>query len=369
MKRLLSSLCVLSTASSVFAAAFTPGDLIVSRVGDGSAVLSSAATALFLDEYTPGGSLVQSVALPTAVSGSQLALTIQGTATSEGFLQLSANGQYLTLAGYNAAPLTATPSGSTAAVVNRTIGLVTIASGSVDTSTAINTGTLGSTRSATTANGTGFWVSTASAGVNYIAYGAPAAATQLSTPTVSTRVTRDIGGQLYVSASTSIGPLYGVGTIGSGLPTTSGQTTTQLPGFPTASGPSSYDFFISGNNALVADDRTTGVGGLQKWTLSAGTWTLQYTINRTGAGDRGLFADLSSGTPTFYVTTTDNKVDEIVDGGTLATSIDTTLFSDPTGNTAFRGIVGLAPITVPEPSTAALVGLGLMALGIIRRRK
>jgi hypothetical protein len=367
MKRLLSSLCVLSTASSVFAAAFTPGDLIVSRVGDGSAVLSSAATALFLDEYTPGGSLVQSVALPTAVSGSQLALTIQGTATSEGFLQLSANGQYLTLAGYNAAPLTATPSGSTAAVVNRTIGLVTIASGSVDTSTAINTGTLGSTRSATTANGTGFWVSTASAGVNYIAYGAPAAATQLSTTPSNTRVTRDIGGQIYVSSAS--GAFQGVSTIGTGLPTTSGQTTTLLPGFPTATGPSPYDFFVSGNNAWVADDRTTGVGGLQKWTLSAGTWTLQYTINRTGAGDRGLFADLSSGTPTFYVTTTDNKVDEIVDGGTLATSIDTTLFSDPTGNTAFRGIVGLAPITVPEPSTAALVGLGLMALGIIRRRK
>jgi hypothetical protein len=365
MKRLLSCLCVLSTASSVFAAAFTPGDLIVSRVGDGVAGLSSAAAPLFLDEYTPGGSLVQSIAMPTAVSGSQLALTIQGTATSEGFLQLSANGQYLTLAGYNAAPATAAPSGSTAAVVNRTIGLVTIASGSVDTSTAINTGTLGSTRSVTTANGTGFWVSTASAGVGYVPFGAPAAATQLSTTPSNTRVTRDIGGQIYVSSASGV--FQGVSTIGTGLPTTSGQTTTLLPGFPTATGPSSYDFFVSGNNAWVADDRTSGVGGLQKWTLSAGTWTLQYTINRTGAGDRGLFADLSSGTPTFYVTTTDNKVDEIVDGGTLATSTDTTLFSDPTGNTAFRGIAGLAPI--PEPSTAALVGLGLMALGIIRRRK
>jgi hypothetical protein len=366
MKRLLSCLCVLSTASSVFAAAFTPGDLIVSRVGDGGAALSTAAAALFLDEYTPGGTLVQTIAMPTAVSGSQLALTIQGTATSEGFLQLSANGQYLTLAGYNAAPATATPSSSTAAAVNRTIGLVTIASGSVDTSTAINSGTAGAARSATTADGTRFWVSSASSGVGTVAFGAPAAATQLSTTPSNTRVTRDIGGQIYVSSAS--GAFQGVSTIGTGLPTASGQTTTLLPGFPTATGPSSYDFFVNGNNAWVADDRTSGVGGIQHWTLNAGTWTLSYTLAPSATtGVRGLFVDLSGANPTLFGTTTDNKVVGFVDTG--AGSSANFLFADNTANTVFRGIVGLAPVTVPEPSTAALIGLGLMALSISRRRK
>jgi len=40
------------------AAAFTPGNLVVYQVGDGSAVLSSAGTAIFVNEYTPAGSLV-----------------------------------------------------------------------------------------------------------------------------------------------------------------------------------------------------------------------------------------------------------------------------------------------------------------------
>jgi hypothetical protein len=352
MKKLILGLCLLLTASSVLASAFLPNSLIVARVGDGSAALSSAATALFLDEYTTLGTLIQTIALPTAVSGANNILTIQGTATSEGFLQLAANGQYLTLAGYNATTGTATPSSSTAAVVNRVVGLVGL-SGSVDTSTTVNSGTLGATRSATTANGTGFWVSTASAGVNYIPFGVTAAATQLSTTPSNTRVTRDIAGQLYVSSASGV--FQGPSTIGTGLPTTSGQTTTLLNGFPTATGPSPYDYYIDGNNAWVADDRTSGVGGLQKWTLSGGTWSLQYTIGRTGTGARGLAADLStlSTTPTFYVTTTDNKVDRIVDGGTLGSSTDTTLFSNPTVNTAFRGIV-----VIPEPT--GILGLGIL---------
>jgi hypothetical protein len=360
MKRLFVLAVPLLISITGFAGAFTPGDVVVSRVGDGVATLTSAATALFLDEYTPSGTFVQTVALPTTVNGSNLRLTRQGTATSEGFLQLSANGQYLTLAGYDAALATTTPSTQTAAAVNRVVGLVGL-NGSVDTSTAINAGTVGATRSVTTSDGTRFWVSTASAGVQTVSYGAPAASTQLSTTPSNTRVTRDIGGQLYVSSASGL--FQGVSTIGTGLPTASGQTTTLFPGFPTATGPSSYDFFVSGNNAWVADDRTT-VGGLQKWTLNAGTWTLQYTIARTGVGDRSLAADLSGANPVFYVTTTDNKVDEIVDMGTLALSTDTTIFSDPTANTAFRGVAYL-PAAIPEP--AGVFGVGAVMLFLSRR--
>jgi hypothetical protein len=368
MKRLLTLSLPLLISATVFGAGITPGDLVISRVGDGSAALTSAATALFLDEYTPAGAFVQTIALPTAVSGANQILAIQGTASSEGFLQFSGNGSYLTLGGYNAALGTAAPSGQTAATINRVIGLVNVASGSVDTSTAINTGTSGAFRSVTTDDGTHFWASSASAGVGYISSVGATSATQLSTTPANTRVTRAIGGQLF--ASSASGVFQGISTIGTGQPTTSEQTTTLLNGFPTTSGPSSYDFFVSGNIAWVADDRTTGVGGVQKWTSDGTTWTLQYTIGRTGVGDRGLTIDPSSlsTTPTFYVTTTDNKVDVIVDGGTLGSSTDTTAFSDGTANTTFRGIA-FVPSAVPEPSTAAVFGLGLMAWGIIRRRK
>ena len=56
-------------------AAFTPGDLVIYRVGDGIGSLSSFGNPVFLDEYTPSGRLVQSIALPTTDSGGNHALT------------------------------------------------------------------------------------------------------------------------------------------------------------------------------------------------------------------------------------------------------------------------------------------------------
>ena len=64
------------------AADFTPGNLVVLRVGDGSGTLSSAATPVFLDELTPSGALVRSVPLPTATAGTNRRLTMSGSATS-----------------------------------------------------------------------------------------------------------------------------------------------------------------------------------------------------------------------------------------------------------------------------------------------
>ena len=80
---------------------FGAGNLVVYRVGDGAA-LSGSAAAVFLDEYTTGGALVQSIAMPTTVQNTgNRALTASGTATSEGELTRSLDGQYLVAAGYN----------------------------------------------------------------------------------------------------------------------------------------------------------------------------------------------------------------------------------------------------------------------------
>src|SRR5437870_13681607 len=88
-------------AFSGFAAPFTPGNLVIYRVGDGGAALGSTGTAVFLDEYTPAGVLVQSVAMPT--TGTSGRLVASGTATTEGFLTRSQDGRYLAVPGYDAA--------------------------------------------------------------------------------------------------------------------------------------------------------------------------------------------------------------------------------------------------------------------------
>ena len=91
---------------------FTLGNLVVYRVGDGSAALGANATPVFLDEYTPAGTLVQSIAMPTAVSGANKRLTASGNSTTEGFLTRSADGHYIVIPGYDAAVGTASITGS-----------------------------------------------------------------------------------------------------------------------------------------------------------------------------------------------------------------------------------------------------------------
>jgi hypothetical protein len=361
MKRIFAASLPLLLALGTYAATFTPGNLVVVRVGTGAVALNNQSTATFLDEYTPAGVYVQTITLPTAASGGSAALTLQGTSTSEGFLEFCPNAPYLTLGGYNVAPGTATPGTVAASTINRVVGRVDM-SGNVDTTTAINTGTSGNIRSVTSDNGLQFWVSSSSASVGYVSALGASSALQLSaTAPTNIRVTRDVNGQLYITSAS--GTFLGLGTLGSGLPTTAGQTPSLLNGFPTTTGPSPYDFFLSGNDAWVADDRTTGAGGIQHWTLSGGLWSLSYTLAPSGTtGVRGLAVDLSGTSPILFGTTTDNKIVEFVDTGSGATP---TFILTGASNTALRGLV---LIPVPEPTTVALLGLGLLGVLCFRRR-
>src|ERR1051325_839178 len=113
------------------AGSFTPGNIVVYRVGTGgAATLAGTATAVFVDEYTPAGAFVQSVPLPTTTSGAQHALDASGTSTSEGMMTRSADGRYLVLGGYDAVL------GGTIATnaSNRVLGRIDSA-GTIDTST------------------------------------------------------------------------------------------------------------------------------------------------------------------------------------------------------------------------------------------
>ncbi|MEJ7660106.1 MAG: hypothetical protein WKG07_11045 [Hymenobacter sp.] len=146
-----------SLGSAAFAAPFKPGNLVVARVGDGTAAPLGVAAEVFLDEYTPAGTLVQTIALPSSVSGSNRILTASGNATSELGMTRSADGRYLVLTGYSVSPGTAAVSSSQTTDVARVIGLIA-ADGTIDTSTSTGDAFNGSNiRTAATVDGTSFY--------------------------------------------------------------------------------------------------------------------------------------------------------------------------------------------------------------------
>src|SRR5262249_26127015 len=86
------------------ASTFTPGNLVIYRVGTGAlgANLVNTGNPIFLDEYTPSGTLVQSVPLPTAPAGANHQVIASGTATSEGLITRSTDGRFIVASGYDA---------------------------------------------------------------------------------------------------------------------------------------------------------------------------------------------------------------------------------------------------------------------------
>jgi hypothetical protein len=144
------------------ARAANPADLLdVLRIGSGSSGLNSSATPAFAVPFLGVGSgqgtVGTPIPLPTAQSGSNAPLTMSGTASSEGSLELSANGQYLTVAGYDATPGTASVASST--TIPRVAGRIDGA-GNIDTSTVLKLGSFSgnNVRGAITNDGSEFWV-------------------------------------------------------------------------------------------------------------------------------------------------------------------------------------------------------------------
>ena len=339
-------------------AAFTPGNLVVYRVGDGSATLTSTATAVFLDEYTPGGTLVQSIAMPTSVSGSQLRLTASGTATSEGGITRSADGRFLLVTGYDANPGTASIASTNSATVARVVGVVDVA-GNINTSTSTTSFSGNNIRSAISSNGTDIWMAGANTGVVYTQLGGSGAGTVVSSTNTNNRQINIFAGQLYASMQSGSNRLM---SIDSGLPTGTGQTMTQLPGISTAN---PFQFFFADLSAsvpgvdtvYVADD--TGSTGVQKYSLVGGNWVL--TGSAGGASSfRGVTGVVNGSTVTLYATRSsgsgaNSQIYVINDtsgyNGTLTATPSVIASAAP--NTAIRGIA-----LVPEAVSTVYVNPG-----------
>jgi hypothetical protein len=435
-------------------------------------------------------SSVGTLALPQTANGANAAISGEYGSASEGILQDSVNGQYLTIMGYgvnantfNTAAISvygtaalgqttsltaANQTGTVYTTVPRVVALIG-GDGSVDTTTAL-TGVFNTNnpRSAATVDGSSFYVSgqgvtgDGTGGVFYATKGATTATpinanttTPKGTPNgtanaavaTETRVVEIVntgsGNTLYVSRdfgvkgspndTTDIRTL----TNGSGgLPTSSAGLveTRVLPTVNSSGGNtgsidlttgtlnginnsrqypnntfvylSPEQFFFANSTTMYVTDSgqpkngsanaaALGEGGLQKWSLVNGTWTLDYDLvagldlvnnanadsnTPTAAGVTGLFglaAEVVGGQVELFATSyglnelSPSYLYEITD--TLAdTTISqasgesfTTLESAPAG-TSIRG-VAFAP--VPEPASITLFGLAMAALGLARKRR
>jgi predicted extracellular nuclease len=367
-------LVTLTSVAPAAAAAFTEGDVVVLRVGDGTAVASGAAAPVFLDEYSPAGALVQSVPLPTSTAGADRRLTTTASATSEGTLNRSADGRYLTLGGYDAAPGTAGVVSTTAAVTNRVVARVS-ADGVVDTSTALGDAySSANIRGVTTDDGSRYWTAGSAGGVRFATHGAATSASITGTAPGNVRAVGIAGGQLYAGSASS--PFAGVSSVGTGLPTAAATATLQIPSAAT----SPYGFVLLDRDAGVPGDDTAYVaddvaatGGLFKYSKAAdGTWTARGSV---AGAVRGLTGSvLGDGTARLYATN--------ASGNALLTYQDTAAFDAPIAATAttvapagaqtvFRGVAfaptgatAAGPAITTEPADATVDTGGTATLAV-----
>ncbi len=397
------AVCALFASVSVNAQQpFGSGNIVVYRVGGvagdpatgtsstaGAAALSNAATPVFLDEYTKAGVFVRSISLPqTATTSGNRALTANGTSTSEGQLTRSTDGRFIILAGYNASVATPLASPVPSAVdVPRVIGVVN-AAGSIDTTTALTDAASGnSPRGAASADGTNLYITGGAGGVRYATLGATTS-TQLSTQVTNLRNVAIFGGQLYITTmSGTTATSVRLARVGDGLPTTAGQTLTNIPGFPFGNAvpnPGPYGFFF-------ADLSTAAnfVGGVDTVYVADDSQDMIFKFSYDGTNfvptgsiainnPRGLTGFVTfppmGGTPTvtlitaFEITpapvgTSTSTLASITDASGFnqpLTAAPTTLISAAT-NTAFRG-VALAPIS-PTADTVTIEGRVTTAQG------
>jgi hypothetical protein len=323
-------------------------DLYVLQVGDGAVPLGTTAAPLIVNKFAnTGGAALATVPLPTTTSGANSQITVRGGSTTESFMDVSTNGQYLVLGGYQAAVGSAGPDATTVPRVVARIPIANFTPAGVDTSTVLTDAFLGSSfRSVSSTNGTDLWMAgnsspAGSGGVRYTTFGSTTS-TQVSNSTNNGRVVgifNDAASQPQLYVSSGSGSFIGVNSVGTGLPTTSGQTMTNLPGtLPDSTNP--MDFWFADANTLYKANGTGGGQGIAKFTFNAGTsnWDLQYTLNpgttgTTGAG--GITGVVSGSTTTLYATNYLNELVSIVDTGSGSTP--TLLATAPT-NTTFRGI-------------------------------
>ena len=311
---------------------FTAGNVVVTRVGTGSAALSAAATPFFIEEYNTSG-LVNTFSIPTTGSNR---LVMAGNSTSEGFISRTADFSKLVIPGYDAASGLASISG--AANVFRSVGTFGNSYGSYARVT--STLTSGSNLRSVASDGNNYWGGNATGGISYLGTGTSSA---VSSTVSNTRIVGIHNGNLYFSTGSGSTGIYKVG---SGLPTTSGQVSTIVIGTGLAAAgvsPFGFQFNTAETVCYIADSRTTTGGGVQKWVNTSGTWNLAYTMSvGTSTGAYGIAVDFYAGVnPRIYATVSNTSGTQVLyfdDNGTTTPTLNVVSTLLSTTFKAYRGI-------------------------------
>jgi len=338
---------ILFTISQQTQAQFTSGRLVAVQTA-GSA--SKGGSAVTLAEYGIDGTPGTSVAIPaTGATPLQMAA---GSGGSEGFLTRSPDGTYLVLAGYSTsatgiADITATDAVGTPRVVFKVA-----ANGNYSQVGSSSSFYSGNDIRGAISDGTNYWAAGASGATDGIDYFGPSTATALATG-VKAYGLQLFNNQIYFSTqkTNTVTPSFGIYALGSGMPTSGSITPTLLISIGTAT-PEDFSINPTTDVCYIAINLNTAAGGIQKWTKTAGTWSLAYTLGTgaTNIGAYGLVVDYSGTNPVLYATTNEsnsvgNRIITITDTG--ASSTATTIVA-ATANTFFHGIA-FSP-TCPLPT-------------------
>ena len=310
--KFMAIICLIAFSQGKIWAQFTRGNIVVCSPAGGT----SAGSVISLFQYSPTGTLVNTTTIPSTGTSQ---LTISGSATSEGFISLSAEKDRVVLVGYDAAAGTA---GVASSSVNRVIGTIDPAGTYVrQYSQAIFAA--GNARGGTS-YGSNFFSSGSNQGIYYT--NTPAL---ISTSAVNNRSMNVYAGNVYVSSGSS--PFVGISQLGTGISTATGQTETLL-----ATGVSPFQFSISPNGlTLYVADGTSGVTKFTRTTNSGAFTNAGYVVYATPCS--GICVDYSTTNPTIYATlSTGLSLITFQDAGSTASSVTT--LATTVSTQPFRGI-------------------------------
>jgi hypothetical protein len=318
---------------------FSECNLVAYKVGDGSQTLTSDAFPVLIEELNSSGNLIQT--LTRSFTGDNL-LTQSGSAESVGMMN-SYNG-------FLSAPGFAVDSGSDLSTSSPKTPLINKVNTIFDKDKVNQSYTRFPTvgtmpfsenhlRSVVPISSNQFYCAGNSLGTpstGGVWYYNGTSFIQICSIPNNVRNIEIFNGQLYLSTASTTAPIIkGIYQIGSGLPTTSGQTVTPIFNQPNGE---PYGFSVSpdGCTAYVADDRSTANGGgIQKWTKVGGIWSLAYTF---GSSSRGLTVDYSGVNPVIYATTSETSNNSIIKINDLGSTSTASTLRSAGVNYVFRGI-------------------------------
>lgn len=317
---------------------FTSNNLLVVRVGDGKACLNADAAPVFLDEYTTSGNFIQSVPMPVSRKRAHAAFVLAGNNQSQGYSSLSANGQFVTLIGYDAAP------GAGAALLKaantqKVIAFVSKKGIDTKTSEAID---IIDTRTAVTTNGKDIWFAGQKEGIRYIHRGS-SKSDRVSPPSPNSgRILNIYDNQLYVSTSNPSGYIT---KIGKGTPISPTKVSPVVPYVPDMNFlVHGYVFFdavlsIPGVDLLYVNG-DQGKGYLRKYVNDGSRWA-EVGTPATGAifKNAALIGTIEGGKVVLYASN-DSKITKITDIAAPNDKLDvkTEVLFSAAANTVFRGL-------------------------------